>query len=404
MSEYDTGTRRDLRDLNDPSDRSDLPHPEDPEADADDAQLQDELLEQRFPHSPPRRVRRGRYRRWIALLLALIVVAGGGYLAVGYLKPALSQLRASDDYSGNGSGTATVRVLQGDSGEAIANKLYAAGVVKTAKAFARVAATSSAAGSIQPGTYTLHKKMSASAALAMLVDPGNLKVVKVTIPEGLWKAEIVRILAKASHRPVSAYTKVLAKPARLGLPAVARGHVDGWLFPATYSFDPSAGAFDQLSQLISTARTELARAKVRPPAQERILTMASLVEGEAARAVDRPKVARVILNRLSAHKPLAFDSTVHYVFQARGKVTTTNAQRASRSRYNTYLHRGLPPGPINSPGMAAIQAALHPAKGSWMFFTTVNPATGQTRFATTYAQQLIYQRQFQHWCASHKGC
>lgn len=372
--------------------------------DTEQALFEQELLEERFPPSPPRRRRRGLFRRWVALLLALAVVAGAGYLAVGYLKPALAQLTASDDYSGSGSGSATVRIAQGDSGSTIANKLYRAGVTKSAKAFTHVAAGSSDAGSIQPGTYRLRKKMSASAALTMLLDPVNLDVVKVVIPEGLWKSEIIARMAKASHRPVSAYTTALANPTNLGLPAQAKGHLDGWLFPATYSFDPSAGPAAQLSQLISTAKSELARARVKPADQERVLVMASLVEGEAARSVDRPKVARVILNRLHAHKDLAFDSTVHYVYQSRGKVTTSNAQRASKSPYNTYDHAGLPPGPINSPGMAAIQAVLHPAKGTWLYFTTVNLITGETKFSTSYATQQANQAQFQHWCASHKGC
>jgi UPF0755 protein len=140
--------------------------------------------------------------------------------------------------------------------------------------------------------------------------------------------------------------------------------------------------------------------------RQRVLTIASIVEGEVSGDGDRAKVARVIENRLKSKGApnfglLQMDSTVHYAVQKRGKAGTTPADRNSPSPYNTYKVPGLPPGPINSPGEASIVAAAHPAPGTWMFFVTVDPSTGETRFATTQAEHDKNVLAFQKWCRAH---
>ncbi len=118
----------------------------------------------------------------------------------------------------------------------------------------------------------------------------------------------------------------------------------------------------------------------------RVLTIASIVQVESRAKADGPKVARVLDNRLAQGIKLQLDSTVSYVTGKPG-VATTAADRANPSPYNTYAHAGLPPGPISNPGLAAIDAALHPAAGSWLWFVTVNPSTGETRFETHRAAE-----------------
>ena len=118
------------------------------------------------------------------------------------------------------------------------------------------------------------------------------------------------------------------------------------------------------------------------------IIVASLVQAEGGRVADYPKIARVIYNRLDANMQLQLDSTVMYALHRYG-ILATNQQLQVNSPYNTYQHTGLPPGPIDSPGDAAIQAALHPAKGTWLYFVTVNPKTGVTEFtssSTTFVQ------------------
>jgi UPF0755 protein len=113
--------------------------------------------------------------------------------------------------------------------------------------------------------------------------------------------------------------------------------------------------------------------------------MASLVQAEGGRLSDYPKIARVIYNRLAQGMPLQLDSTVLYGLNTYG-IIASDQQLNSTSPYNTYKYKGLPPGPIDSPGDAAIRAVLHPASGNWLYFVTVNPKTGETLYTSSPAQ------------------
>ncbi|MEO8518328.1 MAG: endolytic transglycosylase MltG [Dermatophilaceae bacterium] len=342
-------------------------------------------------------------RRLVVMTLTLGLVAGGGFVAYNALAPVVSSLTASKDYTGNGSGTVSVTVHNGDSGRSIGASLEKAGVVKTAKAFSDAAAADPRGGSIQPGDYTLRSKMSATSALAMLLDPANRTIPRVTIREGLWTSEVIKALSAATGQPLGDYQKALKDPTELGLPAGAKGDAEGYLFPATYEFDKSTTAAKQLHTMVAKSLEELGKLGVTSVNMKRVLTVASIIEAEAGRAVDRPKVARVIENRLSRPMPLQLDTTVAFIAGRRGKVTTTDAERASRSPYNTYLFAGLPPGPIDSPGLSAMEAALHPAPGPWLYFVAVNPETGETRFAVDAAGHGANVRLFQRWCSDHPG-
>ena len=136
---------------------------------------------------------------------------------------------------------------------------------------------------------------------------------------------------------------------------------------------------------------------------EQVMTVASILEYEANRSADYPKVARVLYNRLDQKMPLQLDSTVSYISKRKGDVFTTAAERASPSLYNTYKHQGLPPGPIGSPGEATIKAALSPAKGTWLFFVP-DYANKSTTFSTTLAQHNKAVEKLQKYCRSHEEC
>jgi len=337
------------------------------------------------------------------LLVAFALVVGTGAVAVSVLWPLVTSLTASNDYVGSGSGAVSIAVHDGDASRTIGATLERAGVVKTAGAFEDAAANNPQSGSIQPGIYAMHSKMSARSALAMLLDPVNRKVSRVTIREGLWTSEIIRKLAAATGRPLAEYAAALKDPAMLGLPAQAKGNVEGYLFPSTYSFEPKTTAAVQLQTMVSKSLGELSTLGVTPDMAQRVLTIASIVEAEAQAAPDRPKVARVIENRLAKGMPLQLDTTVSFISQLRGKVGTTDAQRASKSPYNTYLVAGLPPGPIDSPGLSAIQVALNPTPGPWLYFVAVNPTTGETRFAVDAAGHAANVKLFLAWCSKNPG-
>ena len=349
-----------------------------------------------------RRRRMGR-RRVIVMLVALSLVAGAGAAAIFVLRPLVTGLSTTNDYVGAGSGAVSVVVQAGDAGRTIGASLEKAGVVKAAAAFSAAAAKDPRAASIQPGTYTLHAHMSAVSALAMLLDPANRKVPRVTIREGLWVSEIVKELSSRTGRPLADYTVALEDPAMLGLPPEAQGDAEGYLFPSTYEFEPKTTAAEQLHTMVAKSLEELDKLGVTPDKIQRVLTIASIVEAEASDSADRPKVARVLENRLTKQMPLQLDSTVSFVAKRRGKLTTTDAERASKSPYNTYLVAGLPPGPIDSPGVSAMKAAVNPTPGPWFYFVAVNPDTGETRFAVDAAGHEANVKIFQKWCLVNPG-
>lgn len=321
-----------------------------------------------YDEDPHARRRAGRSCLFLVLALAL-VLGGLGFAVTKVGLPHFGSSSSSGgDYTGNGTGSVNFTVNQGDSGAQIAANLVAAGVVKSASTFLSVADGNQQFTSIQPGTYKLREHMSSQAALNLMLNPASFVSTGTTIPEGLWDNEIFALLSKSTGVPLANYQKVTA--ASLGLPAAAKGDMEGFLFPSTYNFPTGATAQEQLQTMVNQGKAEYAALGIPASQLRQVITVASLVQAESKLGSDGPKVARVIYNRVAQGMPLQFDSTIHFAEQKRGTVTTTNQERASTSPYNTYLVKGLPPGPIDNPGVAAINAALHPAAGSWLYFVT----------------------------------
>jgi len=341
------------------------------------------------------------FRRLIVIVLALAVIGGGVAVAYKALKPVVEGFLESNDYPGPGTGQIRVTVDQGAGGSAIAKTLAEQDVVKSSKAFIEAANNDPKSAGIQPGVYEMKKQMKASDALSILVDPKNRLVTRVTIPEGLWATEIYAKLSKSSGIPVAQYTAAAKKVDELGLPPSAKGNLEGYLFPASYEFGPTATALDQLKQMVAESTKRLDALGITPDRMERVVTVASLVEGEAQLDSDRPKVARVVENRLAAKMSLGFDSTVNYIFKKRG--VPTQEMLDSSNPYNTRRFTGLPPGPISNPGESALEAAASPVAGPWLYFVTVNLDTGETKFAATYEEHQRNVAQFQKWCTDNKG-
>lgn len=352
------------------------------------------------------RRRRRRGKRSLIILLAVVLVGGGTFGAYGALKPLISGLTESNDYAGPGTGTAAVTIPSGASGRAIARLLEQAGVVKSARAAVDAQQENPRSGSIQPGQYVLRQHMSGSSAVALMLDPKSRTGKGITIREGLRASEITALLSRSTGHPAAEYAAALRQPEALGLPATARGKVEGWLFPDTYQFGRDMSAAEQLRRMVSRTRDELDDLKIDDAQAQRVLTIASIAEVEGGSRTDFAKVARVIENRLAANGVtvgrLQMDSTVAYGL-GRRVLTTSTADRSSGSPYNTYRVKGLPPGPISNPGRAAIEGALGPTPGPWLFFVTVNPKTGETKFASTYSEHQRNVAQFRTWCQAHAG-
>ncbi|MFI9362127.1 endolytic transglycosylase MltG [Kitasatospora sp. NPDC053057] len=321
---------------------------------------------------------------------ALIAVFGGiGLTGYTWLQRQRKPPAAAD-YAGEGSGSVQVSVPEGAGLSQIASALVRNGVVASSLAFTRAAkGSAAAAGRIQPGTYTLKQKMSAAAALSILIDPANAN--GLTIPEGWRGYQIYAAIDKKLNLPEGTTQKAAKEQgAELGLPDFANGSPEGYLFPATYAVTDGTTPLDLLKQMVDRAGKEFSRDDANVVAQNLgqslygLVTVASMVQGEADNTEDMGKVARVIYNRLAKGMPLQLDSTINYAL-GRSTLNTTVTDTKLDSPYNTYLHPGLPPSPISNPGRQAIMAALDPTPGDWVYFVTVKP--GDTRFTDSFEVQ-----------------
>jgi UPF0755 protein len=353
---------------------------------------------------PKRKSPMRRAAGWIALIvLAIILVAAGAGFYLfwhNYLHP--------PDYSGSGTGSVKVVITPGETATQVGEQLVTLGVVASVRAFSNAAKASGHGSSLEPGSYLMHKHMSAALAFALLLKPSSRVQLKVVIPEGMRLSEIITALGKATDKP-DGYQQAIKNVSALHLPSYAKGNPEGYLFPATYTVEPSTPPIQVLQDMVQAFKQE-AQADDLPAAaahgqisQSDAIIVASLVQAEGKRPQDLAKIARVIYNRLNAKMALQLDTTVLYARHSRAADVTVAQTRSTKSAYNTYLHVGLPPGPIDSPGHAAIKAALHPTPGhhDWLYFLTVNPKTGLTKFTSSFAVFQTYEQELAQYNASH---
>jgi UPF0755 protein len=354
--------------------------------------------------------RKQRRRRSVVVLVLAIALVGGAAFVVWSVVGNVftgggSDEQTVEDFPGPGSGEVQVTVAAGDTGGAIGQTLEEAGVVATAAAFTEAYAANPAATGIQPGTYTVLLEMKASDAVNALLDQANRVSSRVTIPEGYTAAQIYQRLYEITTIPVEDLQAAAADTAGIGLPAVANGNVEGWLFPATYEIEPGSSATSVLAQMVART-TEILTARGVPQDQwETVLNKASIIEREGKLDEDRPKIARAIQNRLDIEMPLQIDAVVAYGLGKSGTELTYADTRDAvppYNPYNTYKVSGLPPTPIASPGEASIDAVLNPAQGPWLFWVTVNPETGETKFAETFAEHQTYVQELRDWEAANE--
>ncbi len=336
---------------------------------------------------------------WGKRIAALISVG----LALAMIGASILLLRGpeptADEYAGGGTGEVTVVVSSGDTLTEIGQKLEDAGVVLAAASFVNAASVDDRASSIGPGKYTMRRQMNSIDALELMLDPSSRADSRLVLPEGLRLEQTVAIAADATSLPKSDFQAVLRNPKSLGLPDWAKDRPEGFMFPATYDLTGEETARSTLRTLVKRFSQASADVGLEERAKDvglnpyQALIVASLVQAEVTPG-DFAKAARVIYNRLDADMPLQLDSTVSYALGI-SDIQLNEDQLATSSPYNTYVRRGLPPRPINSPGEAAMEAALNPAKGKWLYFVSVDPRTGETKFAKSYEKFLELKREFQ---------
>jgi peptidoglycan lytic transglycosylase G len=318
----------------------------------------------------------------IILLVGLVVAAGGWWTwATG----------------ASGSEQKIVVVIPtGASGAEVAAILEKAEVIRSTLAFKVMAKFRGFSQGFEAGTYTnLTTNMSVSAALAALKEgPLPTKTLSAVFPEGLTVVQTADRVQDQLGIPRKEFLAAV-QSGRFSLnPYLPKGTktLEGFLFPKTYDFFAGDTANDVIDKLLKQFSTEVdglpwnTYKRFGLKSRYDVVIIASMIEREAKFPEDRPKIAAVIYNRLKKGMPLELDATVEYALGTY-KSSLTYDDLKVESPYNTYLHTGLPPTPIASPGLDSIAAALSPADGNWLYYLVCDEA-GHHAFTNSYSEFL----------------
>lgn len=345
----------------------------------------------------------------LAVIVAAAVLVFGTYFVYDRAGQFLSTFGEVPDYTGAGQANITITIPKESSLDDIGQVLVDNNVIKSTEAWDQAVRSEERATSVQAGRYIMKTQMPAIDALRLLINPGSSRVrLQFTIPEGMRLSAQIDTLARVTKISKASYQAALKNPKGLGLPAYAKNRAEGFLFPDTYELTADATAPSTMKQMVDQYKSVTkdvgfeADAKQLKRSPYEVLTVASIIEKEVNRDEYRAKVARVLYNRLDEGMELGLDSTVIYAENLKTN-TTTPKDRDSKSKYNTYRYKGLPPGPIAAPGKASLQAAANPEEGKWLYFVTVNFDTGETKFATNEDDFEKIRAEFQAYCQSNPG-
>ena len=320
--------------------------------------------------SGPRRMRRNRRSNaGPAVLGVLLVLAVMGAIFIIYTAA------TGGEKGRDPEGPARVEVVKGDTLSDVAAKLEEAGVIKSAFVFELQARYEGYGTEIKTGKYAFEPGQESEEILRKLTAGVPVPTITVTIPEGLTLGETARTVAADSGVTASEFEEA-ARRTDYGYAFLDNHDVkstEGYLFPAKYEFEKGVTAgqiVDRLLEqyLLETQSLDIAGAKERLGlTEDQVVTVASLIEKEAATPQEKPLIASVIYNRMRKNMPLQIDATIQYALQ-RPKANLSLADLKIDSPYNTYENKGLPPGPICSPSRESLQAALDPADTDYLYY------------------------------------
>lgn len=276
-----------------------------------------------------------------------------------------------------------VDLPSGFSARAIARQLQQEGVIRSQYAFdlLRVCLR----GTLKAGDYRFDHPASAIEVYERIAR-GDTYTIALTVPEGANIFDIATRVEQAGLGSRADFLDAALKQSDLVTDLDPQAHsLEGYLFPDTYRFAPHAGVVQIVTTMVRRFRAIAAQLGIQKNVHQ-VVTVASLVEKETAVDSERPLVASVFDNRLEKNMPLATDPSVIYGLQLagqwRGAIYQSDLTRDTA--YNTYLHPGLPPGPVANPGMASLHAALYPAATNYLYFVAAgNDAQGHSLFAAT---------------------
>src|SRR5579875_1984689 len=346
----------------------------------------------------PRRLR-GRLAFLAAVLVGVLMLGFGAEYGYQFVHGWI--MNRYGDYPGQGTGTVRITVQPGEALISLGPALARAGVIMAVRPFDSAANAAQNASTLQPGVYILHYHMNAAIAVQWLLSGKHRLANTFTVIPGERASQVVAGLAKRTGLPAAQFMRLIRHPAALGLPPWGEKTAEGFLYPDTYTLAPHMPALSILKMMVTDFTTRTAGLHL-PAAAAKVFTtpyhvliVASMVQAEAGSVGDFGKIARVAWNRLKLGMHLDFDSTVFYGLNKYG-TSATDAELKINTPYNTYMHAGLPPGPIGSPSLAAIEAALHPARGTWIYFITdLRSTPHKTYFTASYAQFRQWQQEFQ---------
>ncbi|MFJ7333418.1 endolytic transglycosylase MltG [Streptomyces sp. NPDC101110] len=347
-------------------------------------------------------------RNGMACLLVAVIL-GGGLAGAGYFGYQFYQDRFGDapDFAGGGNGQqVSVEIPKGADGYAIGRALKSAGVVKSVDAFVSAQAGNPEGRSIQDGVYTLQKQMSAASAVELMLSPKSRD--NLIIAEGRRNADIYRLIDKRLDVKAGTTAAVAKKDyKKLGLPAWAQNHaqvkdpLEGFLYPSSYGVSEGQKPADVLKQMVERATATYGKLGVEKKAESlgledpwQLVTVASLVQAEGTSHDDFRKMAEVVYNRMKPGNPqtngmLEFDSTYNYIKNQSKIDLSLSELRNYDNPYNTYFHKGLPPGPIDNPGEDAIKGALKPTGDGWYYFISLDGKTSKFTKTNAEHQKLV---------------
>lgn len=336
--------------------------------------------------------------RWLARLVALVVLAAA--VAAGWL---VYQWRTP--YRGYGGSAAVVDVPHGATTHDIAALLQQAGVVHSSAAF-ELWSRWHQGRKLEAGEYRFDRPLTPPEVFDQLAE-GKIWTVNLVVPEGWTMFDIAGQVAReglATHRQFLAAAR---NPALVRDIAPRVPTLEGFLFPASYQFPHRTDAAAITEAMVRRFREAWTRATSGDaPSQlnlEQVVALASLVEAETPKASERPVIAGVFLNRLKLGWPLECDPSVVYALKLAGdydgRLAPADLQIASP--YNTYRHGGLPPGPIGNPGLASIEAVLHPARVDYLYF--VADGHGGHLFSRTLAEHRRNVARYRRILAAERG-
>jgi UPF0755 protein len=300
-------------------------------------------------------------------------------------------VRLEEPYRGFTAEEQFVDVPAGMRTQAIGRLLVEGGVVRDLTTWRLAVWRSGNATMLKAGEYRFVGAMTPGAVVDKIVR-GEVYLRSVTFPEGLTIRQMARVYEAAGLGTAASFVEAARDVGRISAIDPLAKDLEGYLFPDTYALSRRASAVDLVRRMVARFDDAAVRADLRAAAQaggltvRQIVTLASLVEKETARADERPLVAAVYRNRLERRMGLQCDPTVIYALELRGRFdgNLTRADLGVASPYNTYRHAGLPPGPIAAPGQASLEAATRPAAVTYLYFVSRND--GSHAFASTLAE------------------